>query len=817
MKTSSLTRGVFRAFAANQPYIPRDCVRRQLHTKSPARWVRKTLRPQRRTFFAELLGNARPRLLEDAQVSSKNVERAVEKLSDLVRARRLRARAPANDELVDAIKYLCKARIYTSTPLTRTEVYVMMEAYKYLIERGGVTLDQAQHNPESEEYLALTMKALAMPNPKEKFRSDIRELAYILHDYTRSLHIQYEHALILARTGSALDAETLWIGRSPDAEPESGEEADLWVAVLRGFLNEGRLQDFWRVVELLQTDHRYNRGVLSASMQEELVVTLAENDQVWDAERLYNTPVAERASTSRCMRKMLELSLKNGKSVLADSIARQIAARPQEDDTAAALLLWYSVKSHSTEELRDNIHQFMPQLDIDILNSVIAYSLEQNNPILVNSLLRIASNEGLQPNGKTYALRLQYALDHDDMDLAYRMYEATLLQDIPENGSDIPTLNRYAAKLTFQPEPNHSLLMRIVDGLLERGADLDAETLAGLCRSFLRRDELDEVQGILRHRADLLPLTDRAKIAAIFKDFILQQTKDQRAFNVYEVFKYEFPETPLKDRLRIMQHFFDRKRPDFACTVFAHMRQCEPDEPGRPDAAAYSKCFEGIAQCRDVDGLQSVYNMLKLDLQVELTTRIRNGLMLAYISCQMPWTAIIDHFYKIMDSREGPTYSTFEVALRACEIWPPYGSFEARKIIAVMQAWNLEITKDLYDNYIGVMAGQCEFENAVELIEEMENDIGESPDAFTIGTFYNAIPWQFRKDEVEKWAKQAYPELWAELLTYGEDIDEEFEVRYFKLDRSIDIDDEPLFKQGDWKPELARQVQADIEPLPLKV
>jgi len=242
----------------------------------------------------------------------------------------------------------------------------------------------------------------------------------------------------------------------------------------------------------------------------------------------------------------------------------------------------------------------------------------------------------------------------------------------------------------------------------------------------------------------------------------------------------------------------------------------ESDSAARPDAAAYQKCFEGIAQNRDIDGLQTIYNMLKLDLSVELTTHIHNGIMLAYIACQMPWQAIIDHFYKIMDSREGPTYSSFEVALRACETWPPYGSFESRKIIAVMQSWNLEITKPLYDTYIGAIAGQCEFEAAVELIENMQRDIGEPPDAFTIGTFYNAIPWQYRKDEVEKWAKLAYPELWTELCTYGEEVDEEFEVKYFKIDRSIDIDDEPLFKDGEWRPEITRARQAEIEPLRLQ-
>lgn len=80
-----------------------------------------------------------------------------------------------------------------------------------------------------------------------------------------------------------------------------------------------------------------------------------------------------------------------------------------------------------------------------------------------------------------------------------------------------------------------------------------------------------------------------------------------------------------------------------------------------------------------------------------------------------------------------------------------------------------------------------------------------------IGTFYNAIPWQYRKDEVEAWAKQAYPELWEELLTYGEEIDEEWEIRYFKIDRTIDTTDEPIYEKGEYNPELVHESRMLLE------
>ena len=34
---------------------------------------------------------------------------------------------------------------------------------------------------------------------------------------------------------------------------------------------------------------------------------------------------------------------------------------------------------------------------------------------------------------------------------------------------------------------------------------------------------------------------------------------------------------------------------------------------------------------------------------------------------------------------------------------------------------------------------------------------------YRIGLFYNAIPFQYWKDEVEQWAKEKYPEQWAQL------------------------------------------------------
>ena len=37
-----------------------------------------------------------------------------------------------------------------------------------------------------------------------------------------------------------------------------------------------------------------------------------------------------------------------------------------------------------------------------------------------------------------------------------------------------------------------------------------------------------------------------------------------------------------------------------------------------------------------------------------------------------------------------------------------------------------------------------------------------------LGTFYNALPGQNRKDLVEEWAKEMYPDVWTELSRLGQ-------------------------------------------------
>jgi hypothetical protein len=672
-----------------------------------------------------------------AQNTPVNVEKALTVLVDLMRSRRTRSKLPTQSDIIEAFNFLFQSRFEVPRRFSRNEIYLATEAFKYLQEQRE-TVGGGQADVLSEEDIYNALAALALDTSKERFRSDEKALAYMMfqevrgrsvdedslgleNDRTNGKPVTDTFVSVLSSTGGAKEARQL-LRESGDFE--AGSIAP-WVAVLKGLANEGLEKEFWETLQEVQG----SIGLLDPRSHEELTRLFAADDNIGATKRMFDTEIDGGSSpTHDCRLAVAEFCVRNNQLGWGSPIFESLLSEHDDERTRNAILVWYAAEGKSPDEIANLVRG---RLSIQNINKLIEHAYSVNDLDAVGAYRELANKQNIRPDRQTYLLQMKHELEGGDLPAAMMTYELFAGEDRTSDLIDVPFLNQLLTAVAFSPRPDFDLAMRIVDSLLDRGADLYAETVSGLCYLFLQRDEFEEAMGILRYRVDSYPTSDRVRISEVFRQFILNPVvKDQRAFNAYELFRHAFPETPVEKRLPLMHSFFDRKRPDLACLVFGHMRQRE-DLLGRPTAEAYAQCFEGIAKCKDVDGLQMVYNMLKLDLEVEQTTRIHNGLMAAYTACDMPFTAIIDHFWKIMDSRQGPTLSSFALALRACETWIPQGAQEARGIIALMQGWNLVITKEIYLCYLGALAGQSEFENAIELIEEMENDIGENPDAFT--------------------------------------------------------------------------------------
>ena len=826
MKSQSLlTRQLFRAITANRPYRIPGCPLKPLAFQHNSH-SRPFTTSHRRHIFGLSLG---PTLdtLTGAKPTSANLEAALTRLGDLLSAKRRRTRLPSDQKVIEAFRFLFSARVEGSKPLTRTEAYLANEAFDYL-QNKGLVLNEAHPGSLSPQDLHNVLLALAAPGGRELFRSEYQTLAAAVFDVLRQhpevsqldlagepgeegLRNQFfeSYVTVLARTGSSSKALDIVRGVKGGLRSQS---ATLQVTILKGFAFEGDMHAFWNTIAEL----RQPAGSLDANVYDKLCIFLADWDDIDSTARLFEGGIADSITpTTDCLAAVLASAVRNSKTDLAADIASQLRTRTDLGVNVGTLLEYYATIDPSVRSIKAKMRE-LEQNEVDAvnmaaINDLVKYAYLKRDPRLAQDYIDMARSYGLRPDASTWLSRLDFELTRNDMDAAAEAFDALTLEDIPKDRSDVPILNRYITCLSCLEKPNHEYVMRVVDSIIETGAALEPSTVASLCRIFLRRGELDEASGLLRYRIDTFPAEDRWRVGAVFEDFILDpKHQDQRAWNAYDLLRHAVPETSIQTRIALMQSFFNRNRPDLACLVFGHMRQREELE-ARPTADAYAQCFSGIAKCRDLDGLQMVFNMLKMDIYVDPNTRIHNALMQAYTACRSPFTSIIDHFWKILESREGPTLSSFALALQACGTWVPQGSQEARRIIGMMQSWDLIITKEIYECYIGAIAGQSEFENTVELIEHMEEDIGESPDAVTIGTFYNAIPFQFRKDAVEAWAKEAYPALWQELLSFGDEIDEEWEIRYFKVDRTVKMDDDLLFAEGEYSPRLAKEATLQIE------
>lgn len=741
---SSLTRSVFRAIVANEPYCIATWSGRLPKLRGQPSSHHRARRPQLRYLFGLSSQPSARTTLENKRTPS-NVERAADVLVGLVRAQRDQTQLPPVQQIVLAFNIVLQSRNQAPARLSRSDIYLLTEGLKYIQDHKNEDVGNVGA-VLSEVDLRQGLSALALSTGRDKFRSDSKALAFMLFSEIRQRTevpgkaveaslgseplVAETYISVLASTGGAREAWNILKNSS------NGKIQNNWLEVIKGLCNEGLEQDAWKAL----TEMKSRTGDLSVEGHELLTIHFAKNASVNAAKKMYEQSVAGGSSpTIPSQIEMAKLCIRNRELSWGAPILTYLRSIPHDPRVWDVILVSSAAQGAAAGDIAavlDNLAEVAAQTNtvgptMSTVNSLIEYAFAVGNVQAVQDYIKLAEERGLQPDAKTFLLQLEYEVQTNNLDRAASTYDILSSEDPIIDGSDAPVLNAFLSALCFSLDPDYDLVRRILDTILERNMFLDAETVSGLCKVFLRRDELEEALALLRHRVDSYPRDDRARIAQAFKEFITDNSvASQRAFNAYELFRAAFPETPVHDRLPLMHSFFRRGRPDLACLVFGHMRQREEPE-ARPTPEAYGQCFEGIAKCQDIDGLQMVYNMLKLDREVEPTTRIRNGLMAAYIACGQPYTAIIDHFWKILTSMEGPTMSSFALALRACETWIPQGAIEARRVIAMMQSWNVEITKEIYDCYIGAIAGQCEFENTIELIEQMENDIGVSPDAFT--------------------------------------------------------------------------------------
>src|SRR5947209_17993806 len=133
---SSLTRNVFRAIIANEPYCITTCSKR-LH-----RWRGRPLNlptsssTYRRPLFGFPSRSATRTVLEN-QSTPANVEKASNVLVGLVRAQRDQTQLPPVEQIAQAFSIVLSYRNQHPVPLSRSDVYLLTEGFKFIQDHEG--------------------------------------------------------------------------------------------------------------------------------------------------------------------------------------------------------------------------------------------------------------------------------------------------------------------------------------------------------------------------------------------------------------------------------------------------------------------------------------------------------------------------------------------------------------------------------------------------------------------------------------------------------------------------------------------------------
>lgn len=566
-----------------------------------------------------------------------------------------------------------------------------------------------------------------------------------------------------------------------------------WPTVLRGLIVEGKPEQVEETVEIMQ-----RLGVPFDYKVHQTIITYfaGRNQDMEMTKKWYNHPIADNTPpTPRADSLVLKLCIQKNETEWGDAIFKSLLERHTGDKAVWNIIFqWSAAQGKSVDEIermmqvmvRRNENEEVPlRPDMETINCLIELANARDDPYTAERYVALGQRLGFQPDAHTYLLQLDYRIKVGDLGGARTAYARLQGEEITDD-EDLPLINKLIVALSTEKVQNIDAIMGLVEDMSERKARFEPATVAALSSIHLRRGEMDDLVDLLNTHAFHYGLDQRALISnVLLKHGLNPSTPTSRAWEIYNILRQTFAEIDIPTRTTLMNNFFSRGRSDMATHVFGHMRQ-QQIKSLRPTIATYAQCLSGISRTGDQGSLGTVHNMIKLDSEIEPETRLYNALMLGYSGCGDPQTAL-KFWEDILHSREGPSYASIQIALRACE--RAYDGKEiARDIWAKLRKFEIEVTREIYAAYVGALAGQDLFEECVELIDNAEKDLKYKPDALLLGTFFNATLGTRERVRVKQWAWKAYPAAYEDLLKCGTitrvEVDEDGEEKQFGLKES---------------------------------
>lgn len=773
-----------------------------------------------------------------------NYEPGIEKMMEYAKRERMQARLPPVEDVAHAIKrfagHLRPKKTKKATTIEDTQAQLVLQSLRYCLDAQRSHTDDENHVAAQTSLQSADLKKLA-----KAMRSEPRQLSQANLDLAKLLYEELSTPGVPAKHAKygiiAYIASLTWSGRSQEArellttvpsstldvpgaasqetdgyEEIQTDEADqgftekyhaaAWNMIMSGFSRERNETELIRTLTVMD-ERGVQRTMGSMIALVKFFITKQEPSAVkqWWSEchRIYSSLSGVKHQSTRheqyeeTVAELLNWCLSSGNLELGHGVVKDVMSSNPRKPIWDAVLVWGAGTKKSVEEVNrmldvmEKSNDSIPNEsewrlpDSATLNALVRYAISKNDPYMAERFIALGRERGIETDAETFVLQIDYRLRVNDVDGALVAYKHLQAQDLSTN-NDVQAVNRLIVALCTSQRHDFETIMSVVADLSDREASFEAMTVSTLSVLHLNRDEIHDVIDLLNTHSFGYSSAERASIRQSLVDYCLDaRTTTTRAWDTYTILRSIFDEMPREQRTQIMLAFFSpqHKRPDMAVNVFNHMRHHSRADT-MPDNDTYISAFLGCARLADLESLEVVHNQLKLDYNVSQTTQCRNALLLAYTLCEKP-RAALDFWDEIVASREGPTYNSIHIALRACEK-SAFGDVKAQQIWARLRRNNVELDRDMWASYIAALAGNGDFELARSNLEEAEANGELEVDTFVLGSLLDASPGQSKQAEVEAWAEERYPEIWRELRDeVGWEVDEG-RMKRVKIDREVE-------------------------------
>lgn len=675
-------------------------------------------------------------------------------------------RPPPRAELSEAFRKLFSYKVQHQIPVNSTQALQCLRLFNYLVENKD---DEEGPGLSIAEMTAAHDALLFIPSDSAKHHLEFSRALYKEIQHQRHLEAEYgmpeealegmpeeavekgqktsirktpadtdfhRHFTALTYYGASTEAATAlnehWTKIAAEGRLYKGCKR-LWMVLLQGLAREGKETELLEQARIAEEN-----GIEYLPLFQQVMTTFfAKQDRVEETKYWFERGNGERWPLLSTYSTIIRFAARTGEEEWAsEHFRRLIDANPRKQLWDIILQWAVLCRGEGVEGVRhmidimtqNNIKNESVRPDIDTINGLVRIAIEKNDQYLAERFMALATELHIRPNPTTYTLQMDYRIGAKDFSGARAAYQEMQRTEV-EHDEDLPVINKYIRALCAAPRPLLDDIHRVTADLEHRIVTLEPETVVALCLTLLQNEDQYEVIDTLAVHVFHYSSEQREQIRDAFIGFILDaRNSTSRVWDAYQLLKQFFSETPRESRTELMSSFFDRRRADMATSVFVHMKE-HPNSGVRPGADDYIRALEGLGRCPDPESLDTLHNMLKLDTNIQPSTRLYNALMLAFGACGRSRRAL-DYWHEVAHSREGPSYASLEIIFAVLEK-RPFGDEDARGIWRNVERMELEVPPAVFASYCGALAGNGRLDDLKGLLRGMGKALGYGPDVMT--------------------------------------------------------------------------------------